>query len=444
MATIRKAGPFANEAERRAVAALERALPPNAVIVTNFYLPSHRDTLEIDAVVVSALGVVAVEVKDWRGEIHFESAACYRGAERVEDPRQLVSHKAKVLHSFLRERVGSRGPDVVTNPILLFARDDTRIDGDLGEGVRVARLSEGVGFVARGFPGGRRQSPALNADEIARTADAMCAAHDRRHHRRIGAYALGEKLADPPAEEYRGWELAFPERGLRLARRIVDDLAPPAEREEDVRSAKRHAVALRELEELRLAALPIVYSVFADPNDDAGLWTAYEGVEGAALSDAPLQPMEKVAALARAAEALEACHRKSVLHRGLSPECLVIPAGGSTPRIIRFEFARVRGQKTVAAGRSAGRLKALPNAAPEVRKDPMNASPASDIYSLGTVAAEVLAGERLLEPARVRDLVKKIRPRDVAEVVRKMVEDDPRRRFASMALVAQALWSVHR
>ena len=58
MAQLRCAGPFANEGERRLVEALRRRLPPNAVIITNLFLPVDRDTLEIDAVVVASFGVI--------------------------------------------------------------------------------------------------------------------------------------------------------------------------------------------------------------------------------------------------------------------------------------------------------------------------------------------------------------------------------------------------
>ncbi|MSO38747.1 MAG: NERD domain-containing protein, partial [Acidimicrobiia bacterium] len=63
MIEIRQAGPFANDGERRVAGTFRSRLTPGAILITNLFLPDRQDTLEIDLVAITPLGVFVVEVK---------------------------------------------------------------------------------------------------------------------------------------------------------------------------------------------------------------------------------------------------------------------------------------------------------------------------------------------------------------------------------------------
>jgi hypothetical protein len=271
--TIRKAGPFANDGERRVVEELRRKLPPNAIIISNLYLPHQRDTLEVDVVVVAAFGVTLIEVKDWRGEVRFERGACLRGDDRLPDPRPLISLKAKVMQSAIAASRPVAGVKIATNPLVIFASDSTRVSGDIDQSVRVKRLTEGVVAVGQGRVVEHGQGCALGDREIVAVADAIFAQHDPAHRLRVGSYLLGDRIAGSLFEEYWGTETGETDHKVRLKRHRIDDLAVESERNDQIRQAHRDVVALRKLERLRHRALPIVYATFVDPDDDTSIWT---------------------------------------------------------------------------------------------------------------------------------------------------------------------------
>jgi Nuclease-related domain/Protein kinase domain len=439
MAEVRRAGHFANEAERRVVRELERRLPAEAVIITNLYVPVERDTLEVDAVVVGAHGVMVLEIKDWRGAVVFDRGRCYRDQEVMPDPRPAISHKCKVLYSQLTRLQPVPGVDLATNPFVLFASDSTLLLGNVGESVSVAGMTLGVSLVGEGGLQAHPQRVSLSAQQIRAVADALYMRHDKGHHRTLGNYLLGEPIADSPYEEYWGSEFGPACHRVRLKRHAVDDLVDKSERDERLLHARRGVDALRRLEKLRLRSLPLVYSAFADPADDGSLWTAYEGVHGVRLVEADLSQRDKISMIASAAETLDACHREGVLHRSLSPDCLLLPSGDRVPRILHFDLARVDGQATLTARVTRQVVRAQPEAAPEVRLAPYRASPASDVYALGATAAQILMGTRLSTPDEAKTLARRVRPRELSGLLLRMLDEEPRSRIAQMRTVAETL-----
>jgi serine/threonine protein kinase len=426
MAQVRYAGPFANDGERRAVDALRRGLPPNAVIITNLFLPVDRDTLEIDAVVVAPFGVVAVEVKNWHGRVHFEAGRkCRQNDEYRADPREGISLKAKKLHGRIDKLPIQK--NVVTNPVLLFANDTVQLTGNLEESVRALRLSEGAQRVAEGRVGKFRSASTLSDREIQIIADALHSDHDSTHRRRVGQYVLGDAL-DSPFDEWWAFEGEQPDFRVRLRRFALDPLAPGRQREEQLNLARRNLVALRRLERLRLRSLPLVYATFPDPNDDTAMWTATEAIDGPTLLALDWSNNDKLAALAQVAETLAACHGEGIVHRALTSDCVIVPERDRTARVLHFDLARVTGRETVAKGEGAVRLQDLFAAAPEARSSPSRAEPASDVYSLGIVVAEALLRLRFEDERAMREAIRKIKPRGLPQILFRSLEKQAAKR----------------
>jgi len=438
VAVLIRAGAFANDGERRVATELVRSTPSPAMIVSNLFVPIVNDTLEIDLLVIGTRGIVVAEVKDWWGTVRFENGACTKDGQRRDDPRVLVSRKAKILHSLLGRLSPVPHVRIVTAPMIIFARDDTRILGDVERSTPVLTIGHAGAAIAGGHIGAYVQTTPMSNQEVLAVAQMLAGKHAERHATTVGNYTRGARIPGTPFEEYWGQEVNQQDQTVRLKRVVLDDLASHAERVEQKRFALRDAEALRSLQRLRLRELPIVYSVFEDPDDDASLWTAYEAVQGPALVDAKLAPREAVAALGVVARALGACHKAGVLHRALTADAAIPPQDG-TPRILHFDHARVLGKATIAGGRAGQAIRAMPGAAPEVRADPSLASARSDIFAFGALAAQVLLGQRLEPEQEARDLVSKVRPREVGRVLWRMLEGDPRARFQDMESAAEAM-----
>src|SRR6266496_3311337 len=206
----------------------------------------------------------------------------------------------------------------------------------------------------------------------------------------------------------------------------------------------------------RTAALshPGIASVFdygetGEPNPTAYL--VMELVEGAPLSavlarEGRLDPERALDVVAQAALALGAAHRAGVVHRDVKPSNLLIRRDGVV-KVTDFGIARMIGE----APRSEIGLVVGTDAylSPEqVACRPV--TPASDVYALGVVAYECLAGRRPFtgeHPVAVALAHQRHRPpplpSDVPEPVRALVEQamakDARTRPAAVALADHAV-----
>ena len=175
--------------------------------------------------------------------------------------------------------------------------------------------------------------------------------------------------------------------------------------------------------------------------------------EGALTIDARLRLLLQVAA------AVAFAHSRLVLHRDLKPANMLVTADGSV-RLLDFGIAKLMegdsAHETVLT-RMGGRALTLDYASPEqIRGEPLGT--ASDVYSLGVVAFEVLAGARPyrlkrgsaaeledaiarddapLASAVTRDPVAKKRLRgDLDAILQQALRKDPAYRYPSVGAFA--------
>ncbi|WP_280151620.1 serine/threonine-protein kinase [Piscinibacter sp. XHJ-5] len=139
--------------------------------------------------------------------------------------------------------------------------------------------------------------------------------------------------------------------------------------------------------------------------------------------------------LLQVAAAVAHAHSRLVIHRDLKPSNILVDAQGEV-RLLDFGIAKLmEGERTedTALTRAAGRALTLEYASPEqVRGEPL--STASDVYSLGVVAYELLAGCRPYRlrrgtPAELEDAIASVDPPRASEaatdrVVRRALRGD--------------------
>src|SRR5882672_3432014 len=219
----------------------------------------------------------------------------------------------------------------------------------------------------------------------------------------------------------------------------------------------------RFLREIELAARlqhPHIVTVF-DSGDAGGiLWYTMPYVEGETLRARLLRehqlPLGEALRIAtEAARALEFAHQHGVLHRDVKPENLLLTTDGST-MVADFGIARPWGEmsKLTQSGVVVGTPAYM---SPEQAAGERALDARTDVYALGCVLYEMLAGEmpysgpnaqavlakRLSEPApslrTTRDL-----PVAIERTVARALARTPADRYASAAEFARALQSVDR
>ena len=176
-----------------------------------------------------------------------------------------------------------------------------------------------------------------------------------------------------------------------------------------------------------------------------------ELVDGQPLSavmrpDVPMEPLAVRELLAQAADGLGAAHANGIVHRDVKPANLIV-----TPdRVIKVtDFGIARAAEGVGLT-STGEVMGTPQYLSPEQAQGLTATPASDVYSLGVVAFECLAGRRpfvgetavATALAHLRDPIPDLPasvPADLAAVVRRALAKDPAERFADGAAFAVAL-----
>ncbi len=192
------------------------------------------------------------------------------------------------------------------------------------------------------------------------------------------------------------------------------------------------------------------YGVTEVPGDGSTAYLVMRFVDGEPL-DRLLTRLGRIGAepamelIAQAASALQAVHERGIVHRDVKPGNLLVRSDG-TLVLTDFGIARAdQGSRLTDAGMVLG---TAAYCAPE-QAEGAPVTPAVDIYALGVVAYECLAGQRPFDgDSPVTIALKHIReeppplPPDVPPAVRAIVEramsKDPARRWPSAAAMSQA------
>ena len=157
--------------------------------------------------------------------------------------------------------------------------------------------------------------------------------------------------------------------------------------------------------------------------------------------------------MAKICDAVQHAHQRGVIHRDLKPGNILVDEAGQ-PKILDFGVARVTDSDTQATmqtdvGQLVGTLTYM---SPEqVLADPLDIDTRSDVYALGVILYELLAGRlpyqiskrlheavrtiREEEPSRLSSIDRRFRG-DVETIVAKALEKDKTRRYPSAAELA--------
>jgi len=199
-----------------------------------------------------------------------------------------------------------------------------------------------------------------------------------------------------------------------------------------------------------------IASVFDYGEENGSAFLVMELVPGEALStilerEGSLSTDKTLDIVAQTAAALQAAHAAGLVHRDIKPGNLLITPDGRV-KITDFGIARIADQVPLTAtGQVMGTVQYL---SPE-QASGHAASPATDIYSLGIVAYESLAGKRpftgesqvAIAMAQINDAPPPL-PETIAEPVRNfvlsMIAKKPEDRPATASAVARAATSLRR
>jgi serine/threonine-protein kinase len=172
----------------------------------------------------------------------------------------------------------------------------------------------------------------------------------------------------------------------------------------------------------------IVSTLHVDVAADGTVFQIMELVQGATLGRqlerGPPPPPQAARLTARVSEALAAAHGAGVVHRDLKPANLIVTSARPGVKVLDFGLAKLAGEElgaTLGPKTQGHQLMGTPlYMSPEQISDPAGVTPATDIYSLGVVLFEAVAGRPPFEAGSVAGLCMAHlgqRPPDLRELV---------------------------
>lgn len=213
----------------------------------------------------------------------------------------------------------------------------------------------------------------------------------------------------------------------------------------------------REARSAGVLSHPHIVTVYEFGEDEGLFFLAMEHVEGedfgALLAEQALSPAEILEVVAQICEGLQQAHKHGILHRDIKPSNVMVTRedGHCRAKLMDFGVAKSTGAAATQTGQVVGTLAYM---APEYLRTG-EAGPLTDLFSVGVMLHEALAGERpfggattgavvygiindpprKLEPARLSGLSPAVLP-----IAAGLLEKDPgRRRPGSAAELAKWL-----
>ncbi|XXY16176.1 protein kinase [Sorangium sp. So ce216] len=353
-------------------------------------------------------GTVSGDVVDWR----FRSPEGHVSIK--ENPLRLTAHKARILGSLLEKQMGKKRPHVEQ---LVFL-SDPNIQVTL-EGNAKARVVTRRGFLAAmqhgDYPGSETRPLGPPIDRpMGQAIDVALKALGLRESKgamKVGELALGELIEEGPGYQDRE---AQHERMATLKRRVRSYLVPQSpgqERRDQLRrAADREAEVLSVLSD-HPAILRFTDYIAEGPM--GGPCIVFEDFAGGLPLDVYLRRhpdlsfAHRIHLVQQLADALDYCHRKKVLHRGLHPGAVLVrdrQDNNKPPEVRLYNFqlaSREDGSSGTVHLSALAPDRAVVYRAPEVIEEPSAAKPESDVFSLGAIAYQIFTrtapGATLLE-----------------------------------------------
>jgi len=213
----------------------------------------------------------------------------------------------------------------------------------------------------------------------------------------------------------------------------------------------------REVEVIARLNHPHILPLFDSGDADGLFFYVMPRVEGESLGDrlsreGPLSFEDAIAITEQVADALEYAHSQNIVHRDIKPENILL--AGAHAMVADFGIARAIDEAAAESLTETGLVVGTPSyMSPEQASGSVQLDGRSDVYSLGCVLFEMLAGEppftgptpqailarHALEAVPSLLITRSATPRYLEQAVRKSLEKVPADRFRTAGAFSQAL-----
>ena len=201
---------------------------------------------------------------------------------------------------------------------------------------------------------------------------------------------------------------------------------------------------------------PNIATIYAIEQEGETLFIAMELIEGDSLgtiiSRGPMEPHEAVRIFRQVAEALDEAHAKGIIHRDIKPDNVIVSKRSA--KVLDFGIAKQIGAATrdTPALTQGGMIVGTPYYMSPEQALGKTLDQRSDIFSVGVVLYEALAGHRpfvgetmtetmmhiiMAEAPEIGSIARSV-PRGLRDIVARALQKQPDRRFGSAGEMIEA------
>ncbi len=286
--------------------------------------------------------------------------------------------------------------------------------------------------------------------------------HKELEARSLGSYTLVEKLGEGGMGEVWRANHALLKRGA-----AVKLISPERVRDERSREAYRQRFE-REVQSASRLRSPYTVEIFDfGQREDGVLWFAMELLDGLDLVELTFQnrplPIERVIfILQHVCHSLEEAHEHGLVHRDIKPNNVIVGRMGAEYDFVKvLDFGLVKTEGSTEEEAKLTRQGATPGTpgfmSPEQILTPKKVDARADVYGVGCLAYFMITGRLVFEAddwERVKTMHVKEPvvppsrrtefdvPGEMDGVILKCLEKDPKRRYQTIAEVAEALGEI--
>jgi len=382
-----------NIGEKLTLDFLEKNLVGYNTILTNYFLPTHTSTLEIDLVVINHFGIFLLEVKHWFGKIIADQRFWQReSGESHESPISSIERKAKVFHGYISSinnsytNLSKTGIVVLSNKQSKLEITDPRankvfyLDNNLINALNSASLLFHQNCIR------------LSKENIQKIVHDLLQNKVEIDNNILGKYKiLKEIINNDLYTEYQAEDINITNRKVRIKVYKIKEINSKRDIEDHIVRFKRDIEALSKLQGEDGFVVP--YDFTRDPMTDDTYYLITEWVEDNTLqnlleSKSPLDwnLVEKI--IINSARILNRCHENGVIHRNISPENFYILPNGNI-KLGNFGLAKIFDFPTTIT-KAGVTLVTGKYVAPEQLKNSSLVDERSDVYSLGLIWKDLM------------------------------------------------------
>jgi len=178
---------------------------------------------------------------------------------------------------------------------------------------------------------------------------------------------------------------------------------------------------LKEAKIIALTDHPNIIKLYGQGEWENGLYIAMEFIQGISLKQFIMQQNLSVRScleiILQVSYALLHLHTHGVIHRDLKPENILITEDGGV-KVIDFGIAQLSSEGSTPFSSKHGQFLGTPSyMSPQQKKDPLNVTFVTDIYSLGVISYELIVGKLSFGNIQLSLL-----PEDLQKIVKKALE----------------------